>query len=103
MISSRADFLFLSDLDSELEDASFLLADAAALRTLAPPTELHRDDNSVRGTLLSNQILDPTNLPTRSLPGFRGAGTQVESNCREQRKMLHYLLLCYIIIIIDII
>lgn len=43
MISSRADFFFFSPLVSEL--MSFLLVedDAAALRALAPRTELHRE------------------------------------------------------------
>lgn len=41
MISSRADFLFFSDLESELEDVSFLLVDdAAAFRALALRAEL---------------------------------------------------------------
>lgn len=41
MISSRADFLFFSALESEPEDVSFLLVDdAAALRALAPRAEL---------------------------------------------------------------
>lgn len=43
MISSRADFFFFSALESKLEEGSFLLVeddDAAALRALAPRTEL---------------------------------------------------------------
>lgn len=42
MISSKADFLFFSDLESELEDVSFLLVDdaAAAFRALALRAEL---------------------------------------------------------------
>lgn len=46
MISSRADFLFFSDLESEL--ASFLLVDAAALRALAPRAGLQEVQNTVR-------------------------------------------------------
>lgn len=45
MISSKADFFFFSPLESELEDVSFLLVDGAALRALAPRTELQRDRN----------------------------------------------------------
>lgn len=50
MISSRADFLFFSALESEPEDASFLLVDdaAAALRALAPRAELQGVTNRVR-------------------------------------------------------
>lgn len=40
MISSRADFLFFSALESEPEDASFFLADATALRALLLRAEL---------------------------------------------------------------
>lgn len=46
MISSRADFLFFSALESEL--ASFLLVDAAALRALAPRAGLQEVQNIVR-------------------------------------------------------
>lgn len=46
MISSRADFFFFFALESELEDASFLLVDdAAALRALAPRAELQGGTN----------------------------------------------------------
>lgn len=57
MISSRADFFFFSDLESEPDGVSFLLVDdeddddddaAAALRALAPSAELQGDTNSVR-------------------------------------------------------
>lgn len=57
MISSRADFLFFSDLESELEDVSFLLVDAA-FRALALRAELqgvtNRQAKSFNDTLLDN-------------------------------------------------
>ncbi len=49
MISSRADFFFFSALESKPEeDVSFLLVedDAAALRALAPRTELQRENKN---------------------------------------------------------
>lgn len=46
MISSRADFLFFSARESELEDASFFLVDAAALRVLLLRAELQEVTNS---------------------------------------------------------
>lgn len=49
MISSRADFFFLSALlESELDGASFLLAEAAALRALAPRAGLQGGEDGVR-------------------------------------------------------
>lgn len=87
MISSRADFLFFSALESKPEDVSFFLVDdAAALRALALRAELQGVTIRVRpnnSTMQQSAACMETSVPQFGRTGYTRRGAQVESNCRE--------------------